>query len=158
MMESPLQAVLNYRVFRGRLLQNIVHKLEFISRSRNLTDEEIGEPFMEVVLEEGDLLYFPRGVVHQVCISFAPCFLPQNNSVKAVALPDAHSLHITLSTFQKHSFVLHSCYLNFLCSQGDLLEKLMPKALSQAFDKCIAIRRVLYHRCFRHKFGYRDYL
>lgn len=81
--------------------------------SRNLTDEEIGEPFMEVVLEEGDLLYFPRGVVHQ-----------------AVALPDAHSLHVTLSTFQKHSF-------------GDLLEKLMPKALSQAFDKCIAIRRGL---------------
>lgn len=28
--------------------------------SPNLTDEQVGEPALEVVLEPGDLLYFPR--------------------------------------------------------------------------------------------------
>ena len=28
--------------------------------SPNLTDEQVGEPSLEVVLEPGDLLYFPR--------------------------------------------------------------------------------------------------
>lgn len=28
--------------------------------SPNLTDEQVGEPVLEVVLEPGDLLYFPR--------------------------------------------------------------------------------------------------
>jgi uncharacterized membrane protein len=32
----------------------------------NLTDEVIGDPILDVVLEPGDLLYFPRGTIHQV--------------------------------------------------------------------------------------------
>ena len=54
---------------------------------------------MEVVLEPGDLLYFPRGTIHQ-----------------ASTLPDSHSLHITVSTFQKNSW-------------ADLLEKVSSQSL-----------------------------
>ncbi len=39
--------------------------LPFVS-SRNFTQEEIGEPIIDCVLEPGDLLYFPRGFIHQV--------------------------------------------------------------------------------------------
>ena len=33
----------------------------------NFSPEDIGEPILDVILEAGDLLYFPRGCVHQVC-------------------------------------------------------------------------------------------
>lgn len=59
----------------------------------NFDQAEIGAPILEVVLEAGDLLYFPRGFIHQ-----GDC------------LPDAHSLHITVSSYQKNSW-------------GDLLQK-----------------------------------
>ena len=49
--------------------------------------KQIGEPVLEVTLNAGDLLYFPRGFVHQ-----------------ANALPDTHSLHITISTYQCNSW------------------------------------------------------
>lgn len=32
----------------------------------NFTESDLGDPVMEVVLEPGDLLYFPRGFIHQV--------------------------------------------------------------------------------------------
>ena len=32
----------------------------------NFTDADISEPIFEVELEAGDLLYFPRGYIHQV--------------------------------------------------------------------------------------------
>ena len=32
----------------------------------NLTQEEVGKPILDVILEPGDLLYFPRGTFHQV--------------------------------------------------------------------------------------------
>lgn len=53
----------------------------------NFDEAEIGKPILEVVLEAGDLLYFPRGFIHQ-----GDC------------LPDAHSLHITISSYQKNSW------------------------------------------------------
>lgn len=34
----------------------------------NFQQNEIGEPILDVTLEPGDLLYFPRGVIHQVSI------------------------------------------------------------------------------------------
>jgi bifunctional lysine-specific demethylase and histidyl-hydroxylase NO66 len=55
--------------------------------SGNLDEKEIGKSIMDVVLEAGDLLYFPRGTIHQ-----------------ANALPDTHSLHITISSYQKNSW------------------------------------------------------
>jgi lysine-specific demethylase/histidyl-hydroxylase NO66 len=38
--------------------------------AENYTREEVGTPILDVVLEAGDLLYFPRGVVHEVGLFF----------------------------------------------------------------------------------------
>ncbi|XP_066553589.1 ribosomal oxygenase 1 [Amia ocellicauda] len=81
--------------------------------SPNFSQEEIGEPVLEVVLEAGDLLYFPRGFIHQ-----GDC------------LPDAHSLHITISSYQRNSW-------------GDLLEKLVPAALQVAIEEDVEFREGL---------------
>ena len=32
----------------------------------NFTQEEIGEPILDTILEPGDVMYFPRGTIHQV--------------------------------------------------------------------------------------------
>ncbi|XP_028997528.1 ribosomal oxygenase 1 isoform X2 [Betta splendens] len=81
--------------------------------SPNFNDAEIGRPILEVVLEAGDLLYFPRGFIHQ-----GDC------------LPDAHSLHITISSYQKNSW-------------GDLLQKLLPAALDIAMEEDVEFRQGL---------------
>ncbi|XP_060617205.2 ribosomal oxygenase 1 [Anolis sagrei] len=81
--------------------------------SRNFDQMEIGEPILETVLEAGDMLYFPRGFIHQ-----GDC------------LPDAHSLHITVSSYQRNSW-------------GDLLEKLLPAALQMAIEEDVEYRQGL---------------
>lgn len=81
--------------------------------SGNFNQSEIGEPILDVVLEAGDLLYFPRGYIHQ-----------------ATTVPEHHSLHITLSVYQKHSY-------------GDLLEVLMPMATQAAIDQNVLLREGL---------------
>ncbi|KAG1700068.1 Ribosomal oxygenase 1 [Nymphon striatum] len=79
----------------------------------NFTEEEIGKPILDVCLNEGDMLYFPRGIIHQA------------------STPDhTHSLHLTISTFQKNTW-------------ADLLEKLIPRALEFAADEDIEFRRGL---------------
>uniref|UniRef100_A0A1B6DAA9 Bifunctional lysine-specific demethylase and histidyl-hydroxylase n=1 Tax=Clastoptera arizonana TaxID=38151 RepID=A0A1B6DAA9_9HEMI len=70
--------------------------------SPNFSQEEIGEPMLDVVLQAGDMLYFPRGYIHQ-----------------ASTVEGEHSLHITLSAYQHTAWV-------------DLLEKLLPMALKRA--------------------------
>lgn len=75
--------------------------------------DQLGEPCLDVVLEAGDLLYFPRGYIHQ-----------------ANTLRDIHSLHITVSVYQKHTF-------------ADLLEILIPMALNQAIEENVELRRGL---------------
>ncbi|CAM9206887.1 unnamed protein product [Ectocarpus sp. 13 AM-2016] len=70
--------------------------------SPNLTDEQVGEPALEVVLEPGDLLYFPRGWAHQ-----------------AETVGDEASLHITVSAMQGN------CW-------ADLVEGLVPQAVASA--------------------------
>ncbi|KAL4630418.1 bifunctional lysine-specific demethylase and histidyl-hydroxylase NO66 [Arapaima gigas] len=82
-------------------------------RVYNPSQSEIGEPSLEVVLEAGDLLYFPRGFTHQ-----GDC------------LPDAHSLHITISSYQKNSW-------------GELLQKLVPAALEMAMEEDVEFRQGL---------------
>uniref|UniRef100_A0A1B0CIU9 Bifunctional lysine-specific demethylase and histidyl-hydroxylase n=1 Tax=Lutzomyia longipalpis TaxID=7200 RepID=A0A1B0CIU9_LUTLO len=88
---------------------------EYLPRvsSRNFTQEEAGEPFMDVVLEPGDLLYFPRGTIHQ-----------------AHTVQDHHSLHITISTYQKYSW-------------ADFLERVVPAALEIAIQSDPEFRRGL---------------
>lgn len=87
--------------------------------SRNFAQSEIGEPMLDVVLEPGDLLYFPRGVIHQA------------NTVSG-----NHSLHITLSVYQKQSF-------------GDFFEQLVAGAVQEATDNDVEFRKGLpldFHR------------
>jgi lysine-specific demethylase/histidyl-hydroxylase NO66 len=82
--------------------------------SENFPQEEIGgEPIIDTVLESGDLLYFPRGYIHQA------------NTVE-----DQHSLHITVSLYQKNSY-------------ADLLEILLPNALKQAIESDVKFREGL---------------
>ncbi|KAL7639740.1 UNVERIFIED_CONTAM: hypothetical protein RMT77_009150 [Armadillidium vulgare] len=76
-------------------------------------EDRLGELLLDCILEPGDLLYFPRGYIHQ-----------------AEALDDIHSLHITISTYQKNAWV-------------DLLEKLLPSALENATEKHVEFRRGL---------------
>lgn len=53
---------------------------------------EIGEPILEVVLDVGDVLYVPKGIVHQA--------LAQNED----------SVHLTISTYQRWTWgdLMHS--------------------------------------------------
>eukprot|EP00803_Ostreobium_quekettii_P009229 evm.model.scf_368.8 EVM.evm.TU.scf_368.8 scf_368:75707-77381(-) len=51
--------------------------------SKDLAQEELGPPILEVTLHVGDVLYVPRGIVHQ-----------------AVA-QDGASVHLTISTYQR---------------------------------------------------------
>jgi len=81
--------------------------------SGNFTQEEIGLPALDTVLEAGDMLYMPRGTIHQ-----------------GNCLEDIHSLHITISTYQLNSF-------------GDLLEKIVPVALQTAMEEGVEFRQGL---------------
>ncbi|XP_031849269.2 bifunctional lysine-specific demethylase and histidyl-hydroxylase NO66 [Nomia melanderi] len=87
---------------------------EYLARysSQNFTQSEIGEPILDTVVNAGDLLYFPRGTIHQG------------------ETMDSHSLHITLSVYQKNSW-------------GDFLEKLLPDALNTAMETDSEFRKGL---------------
>ena len=88
--------------------------------SKNLTQEELAEPILDRVLEPGDTLYFPRGVIHQ-----------------AVTLEDTHSLHLTLSFYQKYTW-------------SDFMEKLVPMALQTALEDDVEFRKGLPIGCHSH--------
>ena len=73
--------------------------------SGNFEQKELGPVVMDLVMQPGDLLYFPRGIVHQ-----------------ADAPSAVHSLHITVSTYQRNSW-------------GDLMQKAMEGALATAIEE-----------------------
>ncbi|XP_060907797.1 ribosomal oxygenase 1 [Labrus mixtus] len=104
-----LEGKKHWRVYNPRTEDEILPVLS----SPNFNQADIGKPILEVVLEPGDLLYFPRGFIHQ-----GDC------------LPDAHSLHITVSSYQKNSW-------------GDLLQKLVPAALEVATEEDVEFRQGL---------------
>ncbi|XP_054828196.1 ribosomal oxygenase 1 [Eublepharis macularius] len=104
-----LEGKKHWRVYSPRKEAEVLPQFS----SSNLTQNEIGEPILETVLEAGDLLYFPRGFIHQ-----GDC------------LPEAHSLHMTVSSFQRNSW-------------GDLLEKLLPAALQMAIEEDVEFRQGL---------------
>ncbi|XP_071963683.1 ribosomal oxygenase 1-like [Antedon mediterranea] len=81
--------------------------------STNFNQSDIGEPILDVILEAGDLLYFPRGFIHQ-----------------ADTIEENHSLHMTVSTCQRNTW-------------GDLLEKMMPQILKIAFAQDPEFRKSL---------------
>ena len=51
--------------------------------SEDLDQSSIGDPIMEIVLEVGDVLYMPKGIIHQALAQ------------------DEDSVHLTLSTYQR---------------------------------------------------------
>lgn len=79
-----LEGKKRWRVYKPRTKAETLPRVS----SANLTQEEIGDCLLDTVLEAGDLLYFPRGYIHQ-----------------AEALEDAHSLHMTISAYQKTSWI-----------------------------------------------------
>ncbi|KAE9029566.1 hypothetical protein PR003_g18726 [Phytophthora rubi] len=81
--------------------------------SSDLAADQIGEPWMELTVEEGDLLYFPRGVVHQACTD-----------------KKQFSTHVTVSVYQ------HNTWANFL-------EVALPRVIRHAFDSDVAFRKGL---------------
>lgn len=104
-----LEGKKHWRVYNPRCEEETLPRFS----SPNYSSADVGAPILDVVLEAGDLIYFPRGFVHQ-----------------AACLPDVHSLHLTLSTFQRNCF-------------GDLLEKIMPAALQAAIEEDVAFREGL---------------
>ncbi|XP_041038838.1 ribosomal oxygenase 1 [Carcharodon carcharias] len=99
----------SWRVYDPRSNEEILPGVS----SRNFTQQEMGTPIMDTVLEAGDMLYFPRGFTHQ-----------------ATCTSEVHSLHITLSTFQRNSW-------------GDLLRKLFPGTLDLAIEDDMEFREGL---------------
>jgi len=99
---------------RWRLYPSISEE-ETLARfsSRNFAQSEIGKPSLDVVLSPGDFLYVPRGCIHQ-----------------AVTVGDTHSLHITVSSFQKTTW-------------GDFMLKSVPQMVQTAMDENVEFRRSL---------------
>ncbi|CAJ1064463.1 Hypothetical predicted protein [Xyrichtys novacula] len=74
-------------------------------------EDRIGSPTHEITLKEGDLLYFPRGTIHQ-----------------ASTPPGVHhSTHLTLSTYQRMSW-------------GDLLSNVIPSMLCDRSKTDVSLR------------------
>lgn len=96
----------HWRIYKPRNEQEILPR----TSSKNFTDDEIGEPILEVTLEAGDMLYFPRGYIHQ-----------------GVTIDGEHSLHVTISMYQKHAW-------------ADLFEKMIPAALQMAINENVELR------------------
>jgi lysine-specific demethylase/histidyl-hydroxylase NO66 len=67
--------------------------------------QPLPEPLHEVTLEQGDMLYFPRGIVHQACTGTG-----------------VFSTHVTFSTYQQHSW------------SAFLTQVAVPRLLQTAFE------------------------
>ncbi|XP_037799483.1 ribosomal oxygenase 1-like isoform X2 [Penaeus monodon] len=104
-----LEGKKRWRVYKPRNEEEVLP----VESSGNLDESEIGEPILDVTLEEGDLLYFPRGFIHQ-----------------GHAVDGNHSLHITVSTYQKNTW-------------GHFLQKMLPQAVSVAMAEDVEFRRGL---------------
>ncbi|CAG9787611.1 unnamed protein product [Diatraea saccharalis] len=96
----------HWRIYKPRSDNEILPRVS----SKNFDQNEIGEPILEVTLEAGDMLYFPRGYIHQ-----------------GITIDGEHSLHVTVSMYQKHSW-------------ADLFEKMIPAALQMAINENVELR------------------
>jgi bifunctional lysine-specific demethylase and histidyl-hydroxylase NO66 len=81
------------------------------------------QPVLDVVLEQGDFLYMPRGWIHQACT------LDDSSS------SSEHSLHLTVSTMQQWAW-------------ADLMEIVIPEALESAIATSKILREGLPPRFF----------
>jgi len=78
--------------------------------TQDLLQEDIGEPTMTVTLEPGDMLYFPRGVIHQ-----------------ARTIGESHSTHISVSTYQQNTW-------------GDFMNHAVTQAIEKGLEEDVSIR------------------
>lgn len=111
-----LEGKKHWKLYSARNVNEVLPRYS----SPNLTEEELGEPILDRVLERGDTLYFPRGVIHH-----------------ASTPEDSHSLHITISCYQKFSW-------------SDYMEKLIPIALQTAIEEDVEFRKGLPIGCHSH--------
>ena len=100
-------------------------------------EENVGESIMDVVLGPGDVLYLPRGWIHQAETVARPSHRIKVTKTMTAKSGDNggsgdHSLHLTVSAMQNW------CW-------ADFLEILMPEALESAAasDKSISLREGL---------------
>ncbi|NWU17758.1 RIOX2 oxygenase, partial [Cephalopterus ornatus] len=92
-----------------RLYKPTVH----LAREYNVESEDrIGNPTHEFILKPGDLLYFPRGTIHQA----------------DTPLGTSHSTHVTISTYQNNSW-------------GDFLLDALPGLVFDTAKDDVALRR-----------------
>nr|CCA22892.1 nucleolar protein putative [Albugo laibachii Nc14] len=98
-----------WKVYSPRCTEQILPRVS----SKNFQQDDIGDPLLEVELGPGDLLYLPRGYIHQ-----------------AKTAKELHSLHITISAGQ------HNAY-------ADLMEVLIPQALQSAIQSNLSMRKSL---------------
>ena len=91
--------------------QQSPRKLAYMKPPRD--PQDLGPCLMDIVLSPGDLLYMPRGIVH-----------------KAVSLKGSASTHLTLSTYQRHTY-------------ADLVASMLPKLLERAASSSVDLRRGL---------------
>ncbi|XP_071448060.1 ribosomal oxygenase 2-like [Hetaerina americana] len=84
------------------------------SYSNGLSEAEIGQPTHTIILNPGDMLYFPRGTIHQADTPPSTQF----------------STHITISTYQQHSW-------------GDYMMSVFPSLIEEAMNTDIDFRRGL---------------
>ena len=78
--------------------------------TQDLLQESIGDPTLEILLEPGDLLYFPRGVIHQC---------KTDNT--------GYSTYISMSTYQQNTW-------------GDFMCHAVSKAIENALEDDVSIR------------------
>jgi len=79
-----LEGYEHWKLYRPR---NKREELPRVSSKNFNEDDYLGETIIDVVLGPGDLLYYPRGTIHQ-----------------ATTVEGEHSLHITLSTYQSNTY------------------------------------------------------
>jgi len=77
-----LEGKKHWRLYNPRNEEEVLPQ----TSSTNFSASDVGEPILDVELEAGDMLYFPRGTIHQ------------GNAT------DQHSLHITMSCYQMNTW------------------------------------------------------
>ncbi|KAK9831901.1 hypothetical protein WJX81_006898 [Elliptochloris bilobata] len=111
-----LEGSKRWRVYSPRSAEEVLPR----SSSEDFSQQDIGEPVLDEVLEPGNLLYMPRGTIHQ-----------------AEALLGEHSLHMTISVCQHTSW-------------ADFLAVALPRAVDLAAEEVVELRQSLPRDLFSH--------
>ena len=107
-----LEGQKRWRVYKPTTEAELLPRYSSVDLEQHMVDKDY--IVIDVILNPGDILYFPRGWVHQ-----------------AIAEGDSPSLHLTVSTARQQS------WFNFM------KQHLLPQALEQAFEDNLDMRRSL---------------